>query len=152
MQCGWATPAQFLRIGASLPADRRWERHRDACRIRLENPAYFLAPPSYLDATLRAFYMKHMPIAYLLNREHPVIRSDPETVDTALSLLFDYFFSRFTWEVMLADDLDFHDMFPPRVAFEKLFDNIRSTADLLDLLRQSNQLWLCPESFERFGT
>jgi hypothetical protein len=71
----WASPREFLRLGSQLEAvDFRSRRHREACKMKLSHPRYFInANLTYLDLpddeTMFAWMNDYMP--FVVNTFNP---------------------------------------------------------------------------------
>jgi hypothetical protein len=108
---GWPRPRAFLELGADLKSDANWvTRHRDACRLRLED---FEAPLEWtLDLppndSVKSLFMAHTPICSWRG----VTRIDRER--TAEQLVT-YFLSAWSDAVMRLASFHYNDLLPENV-------------------------------------
>jgi hypothetical protein len=141
---GWPTPDQCLRLGATIEAHLPvWERHRDACELRLRNPLAFLIieRSHFYDD----FLDRHLPVFYHANVGEVVIRSWKES--ESIELLINYFLSKWCWNLMIEGARDYATMLPPRLRFDRLnYPELKTPSDFLKRLLHDNP-WMEPSRF-----
>jgi hypothetical protein len=136
----WPLPRKFLEIGAKIQDDdANSQRHRDACRIRLEDHSAFLDFESRVQASdglAKRFWREHHPMIYLPHWGELIVRKG-ESAGGPLSQILDWFFVNFNWSVMRDGGFSYEDFLPERVSYGETFNNIATRSDLMELVPQA---------------
>jgi hypothetical protein len=136
----WPAPRKFLELGAKLrDDDANSRRHRDACRIRLEDHAAFLDLESRVQSgnnLAKRFWLEHHPMIYLPHWGELIVRKGDKAQD-ALSPILDWFFVNFNWSVMRDGDFSYEAFLPQKVSYGETFDNVAGRAELIEMIHQA---------------
>ena len=119
----WLPPDDFLSLGAAL-RHRQFDRHRDACQVRIDRYDTFLE--FHDSADIKPFFGNHFPIMRLPSREdHTVV--DPKR---GAELITGYFLANILWRLMLERHISRGSLLPRGVHYPSLFRNIRNERDM----------------------
>ncbi|HEX3173164.1 MAG TPA: hypothetical protein VHQ43_02960 [Solirubrobacterales bacterium] len=129
---GWPPPDRFLTLGAKLaPVTHDLARHAAACRMRLEEDDRLIVDAGFDAGRLEPFLVDHYPI-FIRESETTVGGS---TIADRLHPLVSYSLASFAWMVMRDGSLRWPELFPPKLDFRHLFDNIDSYEGMIGMYR-----------------
>jgi hypothetical protein len=132
-RAGWPSSDRFLELGAGLvPTNHDDARHAAACRMRLDASDRLIAGPGFDAARLEPLLRDHYPI-FIKGSETIVGGTN---TGEKLRPLMSYSLASFAWMVMRKGELSWQKLFPPRLDFTGLFENISSCEELIALYRE----------------
>jgi hypothetical protein len=138
---GWPSPSRFLEIGSQLD-DPVVARHRDACKIRLNDRMAFYRVDRMVESesTVAKFIEEHLPVVYYPGTG-TIFNVAPQDKENAVALqqLRNCYFARRYADAMLKTANA--RVLPNDCQFGRYFENIRDEEDFAQLITE-NSSWL----------